>query len=294
MNGALHIESLTKVYRSGLLGGQRLVALDEISLDVQPGEILAVLGMNGAGKTTLTKCALNLVHPTSGSAWMLGCPFTGGGWRGRVGYLPEIVRMPPGLQPRDLLTLVGRVSKRSGAWISGRISYWLERLSINSRDGDGPVLSKGVSRRLALATALLPEPDLLFLDEPTDGLDPSGKKTVREILLELKSRGAAVVLSSHLLSEVEEVADRLIILRRGRIAVAGTLTELTANGHGLRILAGGRGDHGAGFRSGASYVAQNESEAGRLLEKLGEEGADVVAVIPVRATLEDLFEKYAL
>lgn len=168
------------------------------------------------------------------------------------------------------------------------MTYWLERLSIPYGKDTHPALSKGLNRRMGLASALMLDPEVLFLDEPSEGLDPVGARVVREIILESKSRHTAVILSSHILSEVEQVADRIVILKKGEVVISGPLRGLVASVGEQRIVV--RGGKGLGM----SYVVRDSIEAGKLLEKLRREGAEVVAVLPVRATLQEVFERYAL
>lgn len=285
---ALDIRGFTKLYSRGLFGERRVTGLHDVSLQVDPGEIVAILGMNGAGKTTLIKCALGLMRPTAGTALLLGCTSVGCGWRGKVGYLPEIARFPVGMDPVEVLRFVGRVGGTRHDPLGGRMTYWLERLSIPYGKDTHPARSKGLNRRLGLASALMLDPEVLFLDEPSEGLDPIGARVVREIILESKSRHTAVILSSHILSEVEQVADRIVILKKGEIVISGPLRGLVASVGEQRIVVRG------GEALGMSYVARDSIEAGKLLEKLRREGAEVVAILPVRATLQEVFERYAL
>lgn len=290
MNPVLQLSGLTKVYRSGILGSKKTRAIRGISLEIRAGEILAVLGLNGSGKTTLTKCILDLVRPTSGSSWLFGISSSGSAWRGRVGYLPETSVMPAGIDPAKFLRLVAGVKGcRRG---QGEITFWLDRLALAERSQS--VLSKGMSRRVYLAAALFAQPDLIFLDEPSDGLDPAGRREVRQLLLEAKEMGASVVLNSHLLSEVEHLADRVAILKRGELAVEGTLGELalTEDGHRIVVRGSGRGERGCGETT--TYVSASGDETDRMLEKLQREGFTVAEVLPRRLSLEEVFDRYAL
>jgi ABC-2 type transport system ATP-binding protein len=290
LNPVLQLSGLTKVYRSGILGSKRVPAIRGITLEIQAGEILAVLGLNGSGKTTLTKCVLDLVRPTSGSSWLLGIPSWASGWRARVGYLPETSVMPAGSDPTKFLRLVAGVKgcRRE----EEEITFWLKKLALA-----GPtqsVLSKGMSRRVYLAAALLGQPELIFLDEPSDGLDPAGRREVRQLLLEAKERGASVVLNSHLLSEVEHLADRVAILRRGELVVEGRLAELTLSENGHRIVARGNGRRERGHGKTTTYSTVSTVETDRMLRKLEREGFTGAEVLPRRLSLEEVFDLYAL
>jgi ABC-2 type transport system ATP-binding protein len=290
LNPVLRLSDLTKTYRSGILGSRNVSAIQGISLEIQAGEILAVLGLNGSGKTTLTRCILDLVRPTSGSSWLLGISSSGSGWRGRVGYLPERSAIPPGIDPTEFLRLVAGVKgcRRE----EEEITLWLDRLALAGPKQN--VLSKGMGRRFYLAAALLGQPELIFLDEPSDGLDPAGRREVRLLLLEAKERGASIVLNSHLLSEVEHLADRVAILKRGELVVEGRLSELTLteDGHRIVVRGNGRGEHGYGVTT--TCVSISGVETDRVVEKLQREGFTVAEVLPRRLSLEEVFDRYAL
>jgi ABC-2 type transport system ATP-binding protein len=215
---ALACHGLTKRY------GPKL-ALDDVDLEVEPGELLGLLGPNGAGKSTLTKIACGLVRATSGGARVDGSPAGSAGARRAIGYLAELFRFPEWLSADELIALHQSLAG-SGRGARERAEL-LELVDLaDARETKVGAMSKGMQQRLGIAQALVGEPKLLMLDEPTSALDPVGRRIVRDLLGELRERGVAVVLSSHLLSEVELVCDRVAILTRGRIVSRGTPAEL--------------------------------------------------------------------
>ncbi|ADB29914.1 ABC transporter related protein [Kribbella flavida DSM 17836] len=200
-------------------------AVEDVSLEVGRGEIVGLLGPNGAGKTTVIKMLLGLVRPDAGEVLLLGRPATDPAARVAVGYLPELFRYQPWLTAAEVLTLHVRLA---GLAVPKQEQLdCLDLVGLGERAGDRVGgFSKGMQQRLGLAVALVARPQFVILDEPTSALDPLGRADVRDIVLDLKSRGVAVLLNSHLIGEVERVCDRVVILDRGRVATAGTLTEL--------------------------------------------------------------------
>lgn len=215
------VNSLEKRYGATL-------ALGGVSLDVEPGTLFGLLGQNGAGKTTLVKILLGLVAPTAGEATLLGRPVGTFSARREVGYLPEDHRLPDYHTSTSLLDLYGALQGIPRRERRRRAAELLDLLGLAGRERlriRG--YSKGMKQRLGLAQALLHRPTVLFLDEPTDGVDPVGRKEIRDLLLEERRRGVTVFVNSHLLGEVEQLCDRVAILRRGQIVVAGTVADLT-------------------------------------------------------------------
>jgi ABC-2 type transport system ATP-binding protein len=207
----------------------RTTALDGLDLHVGRGELLGLLGPNGAGKTTTVKVLLGLVRPTAGIGSVLGAPLGDRAARARIGYLPELFRYQPWLNAREVLGLHARLGRVPKPARPDAIEQALERVGLSERAGDRVGgFSKGMQQRLGLAVALLGEPELILLDEPTSALDPVGRTDVRAIVRDARARGATVILNSHLLAEVEQVCDRVVILHRGRTIAAGTLDEVVA------------------------------------------------------------------
>ena len=220
----ISVRALSKTFGRGK--GHR--ALDGVSLEVGRGSIFGLLGPNGAGKTTLIKILMGLVPGFQGEARVFGRPAGDPAARTRIGFLPEAHRLPGYLTGRQVLRLFAMLSGKERAWAEERIPGWLARVGMES-DADRKVreYSKGMSQRIGLAQALIHEPELVFLDEPTDGVDPVGRAAVRAIVADLSARGTTVFINSHLLMEVERMCDRVVVMDRGRILREGTVAELT-------------------------------------------------------------------
>jgi len=222
------VDRLTKTYRSGRIGGRPIEALRQVSLDTRAGEVFGLLGPNGAGKTTLIKILLGVIRGSGGSARVLGFPAGSIAARRRVGYLPESLRIDRHHTARSALQFYGGMSGLDRQTIRDRGAELLRLVGLEGRDRESVRrFSKGMYQRLGLAQALLHDPDLLILDEPTDGLDPVGRNEVRKLLLDLKSRGKTIFLNSHILQEVELVCDRVAVMAGGQVRGVGTIAELT-------------------------------------------------------------------
>lgn len=206
-----------------------IVAVSELSLCIRRGEVFGFLGPNGAGKTTSVKMLLGLVEPTSGGATLLGAPIGDRRARARMGFLPEHFRFHDSLTGREFLRIHGRLLGLRGAPLERRIDDLLARVHLLDA-GHRPLrqFSKGMVQRAGLAQALIGEPELVFLDEPTSGLDPLGRVLVRQLIEELRARGATVFLNSHLLGEVEATCDRVAFVKQGRTVRELSLAESTA------------------------------------------------------------------
>jgi len=224
----IELRAITKRYGS-------TVALDGIDLDVGRGELVGLLGPNGAGKTTAIKLLLGLARPTSGVGLVLGAPLGDRATRGRIGYLPELFRYQPWLRAREVLELHGELAGLPAPERRIAAVEALERVDLAGRADDAVGgFSKGMQQRLGLGVALLGAPELVLLDEPTSALDPVGRTEVREIVRAARDRGATVILNSHLLTEVERVCDRVVILNHGGIVASGSLDDVVA-ADGVRI-----------------------------------------------------------
>lgn len=224
------VDRLTKTYRSGLIGGRPIAALSEVSLQARGGEIFGLLGPNGAGKTTLIKILLGVIRGTAGSARVLGFPAGSIAARRQVGYLPESLRIDRHHTAWTALQFYGGMSGLDRQTIRERGGELLRLVGLEGRDRESVRrFSKGMYQRLGLAQALLHDPELLILDEPTDGLDPVGRNEVRKLLLSLKARGKTIFLNSHILQEVELVCDRVAVMAGGMVRGVGTIEELTEN-----------------------------------------------------------------
>jgi ABC-2 type transport system ATP-binding protein len=241
MATALELRGLAKRYGN-------VEALVDVDLDVAEGELVGLLGPNGAGKSTLTKIACGLVRPTSGTALVAGAPAGSAAARRCIGYLAELFRFPGWASADEVLQLHQRLAGSHGG--ERERTELLELVALaHARRRPVEEMSKGMQQRLGVAQALVGTPRVLLLDEPTSALDPVGRRTVRALLEELRARGISVLLNSHLLSEVELVCDRVVILLGGRVVAAGTPAELARprgieleTDRGRRVVAGARDD----------------------------------------------------
>jgi ABC-2 type transport system ATP-binding protein len=220
------IQDLTKIYQAGMRK-RGIVALDNVTLSVKQGEIFALLGPNGAGKTTFLKVLLGITQPTTGTVSIAGLAPSNPQSRQKVGYLPENHRFPGYLTGLGFLEFTGRLYGLTEAEIDTRVDYLLELVGMEKwADTKLKKYSKGMSQRIGLAQALVCDPEILLLDEPTDGVDPVGKVEIRQVLEKMRGEGKTIVLNSHLLSEVESVADRVAILSKGRLLKISTVDAL--------------------------------------------------------------------
>ncbi len=227
-NPAIELAGVVKTYG-------RTTALDGLDLTVGRGELVGLLGPNGAGKTTTVKLLLGLARPTAGTGRVLGAPLGDRATRGAIGYLPELFRYQPWLHAREVLALHAELARIPAAARRQAIDEALDRVGLADRADDAVSgFSKGMQQRLGLGVALLGEPELIMLDEPTSALDPVGRTDVRAIVRSARDRGATVILNSHLLTEVERVCDRVVILHHGRVVAAGSLDEVVA-ADGVRL-----------------------------------------------------------
>ena len=253
-------------------------ALRGVDLELGDGELLGLLGPNGAGKSTLVKIACGLVRPTRGHVTVCGQPAGSRAARRALGYLAEMFRFPGWCTADEVLTLHQRLAESGGGERERAELLDLVGLA-DARRRKVEAMSKGMQQRLGIAQALVGSPRLLVLDEPTSALDPAGRRTVRQLLEEVRSRGIAVLLNSHLLSEVELVCDRVVILHDGNVVAAGTPDELTrARGVELETSAGVRVAEG---------VAREDVP--RLVEELVRSGEQVYGVRLLRSTLEEVY-----
>jgi ABC-2 type transport system ATP-binding protein len=307
MTAAIEVLGLRKTYRPAF-GGRAIDALAGIDFAVQPGELFGLLGPNGAGKTTTVKILLGLTHATSGDASLLGLPASDPESRRRVGYLPEGHRFPGYLTARQTLSVFGRMSGVDHATLKARIPGLLERVKLADWiDVKVRKFSKGMTQRLGLASALVHDPEVLLLDEPTDGVDPVGRREIRDLLRAEAGRGRAILLNSHLLSEIELTCDRVAVLRKGRMAAMGTVEELTKKREDREIsskvyrfvaaplteeLVADLRACGAGAERVNGHVrltARDLAHLNELIDATRARGALLTELTPERSTLEDVF-----
>ncbi len=279
------------------------VAVEDLSLEVFRGEVFGFLGPNGAGKTTSVKMLLGLVHPTEGSARLLGSPLNDWRIRQRIGFLPEHFRFHDWVSAREFLTLHGRLYKMPDRVLQARIEELLELIGLTQHASKKlGQFSKGMLQRIGLAQSLLNQPDLVFLDEPTSGLDPLGRRLVRDIIRDLRARGTTVFLNSHLLSEVEITCDRVSFVKKGRVVQTATMSSLMESEFTVDVRARGVTSELLGrlsclasnVRLDGEHVLlglSGEDHLPMITRALVEGGAEVFSVTPQRLSLEDLFVK---
>lgn len=226
---AAAFDRVSKVYKAGPFARSGVPAVRDVTLSVPRGSVFALLGPNRAGKTTLVKLLLSLARPTAGSVTRLGEPIAARHTLGRVGYMHENHAFPRYLSAGEVLAFYGGLSGVTTDELPGRVSALLERVGLADRRHE-PIsrFSKGMVQRLGLAQAIVNDPDLLILDEPTEGLDLLGRQLLREVVREFKKSGRTVLLVSHVLGEVQELCDEAAVLVGGSVAFRGKLTDLTA------------------------------------------------------------------
>jgi ABC-2 type transport system ATP-binding protein len=271
VSAAFECRELSKRY-----GGT--VALGGVDLDVRAGELVGLLGPNGAGKSTLVKIACGLVRQSGGAAEVAGKPAGSADARAAIGYLAELFRFPEWLRADELLSLHQRLAGSSGGVDERRELLELVQLADASGTRVG-AMSKGMQQRLGIAQALIGNPRLLMLDEPTSALDPVGRRIVRDLLVELKRRGVAVLLNSHLLSEVERVCDRVVILVGGRVVARGSPADL-AQARGVEVELDG------GVRQ---YPDATREQVPEIVAQLVAAGEQVYGVRVLSSTLEETY-----
>ncbi len=301
----LSATGLAKTYRKPFTR-KRVDAVRGVSFEVRSGEIFGFLGPNGAGKTTSIKMLMGLIAPSAGIMELFGKRAPARDVMARVGFLPENPYVYPYLSPREFVTLCGRLSGLGGAHLRERVVHVIERVGMSAAmDRAARTLSKGMLQRVGLAAALVHDPELLILDEPMSGLDPVGRKEVRDLIVDEQHRGRTVFFSSHILSDVELLCDRVCILRKGEVVVAGALRELLAAGK-RRSEVTFRGASAA-LRVALAPMADvarlvgdrlvMDVEGGSMLRDVVERGlaagAALESVAPKRETLEDLFVRNA-
>jgi ABC-2 type transport system ATP-binding protein len=275
-------------------------ALQDVSLAIEPGTIFGLLGPNGAGKTTLIKIALTITYADNGEIRLLGESIRNRSVLGRVGYLPENPRFPTHLSAMQVLRLYGSLSGAPENRLTQNATKWLERLELAQwRDMRVSKFSKGMNERLAFAQALVHEPDIIFLDEPTDGLDPLGRREVRAVCRELADAGKTIFINSHILSEIELICDRIALMKSGEIVEQGTIAELTSSRGGYELVvpvAEGLSDwlreQTLSFASvnGHFHVqVPDRASANTLIDALRQRNVQIESLTAKRRSLESVF-----
>ncbi|MDX2041961.1 MAG: ABC transporter ATP-binding protein [Acidobacteriota bacterium] len=293
---------MTQDYLTGFWRKRSVRALDGLSLQVAPGEVFGLLGSNGAGKTTTFKILMGLIRPTSGEARILNMPVQTVAMRRRIGYLPEQPYFYDYLTAREFLVYCGTLCDLPKSTASQRTEELLHQVGLSeSADKQLRKFSKGMLQRVGLAQALIHDPEILFLDEPMSGLDPLGRREVRDLIVSLRARGKTIFFSSHILTDVEAMCDRVAILNKGRLIESGKLSEiLKTRSNELEVVVSGVTEPAlAEARNFAVAVSASLETARirlkddrgleRLLELTHKAGGRIVSVNPVRESLEDLF-----
>jgi len=289
---------LRKVYRTGFWLNQTVVPLQGCTLAVQRGETFGLLGPNGAGKTTLLKILLGLVRRTSGRATLLGRPLGDRAVRERLGYLPENPYFYNYLTAWEFLDFVAGLFRLPRAIRHQRLPYLIDLVGLpqatarQRRLGD---YSKGMLQRVGMAQALLNDPDIVFLDEPMSGLDPTGRHRMREIVRQLQADGKTIFFNSHVLADVEEICDRIAILAAGELLCVGNLADLlgTSDSYRVRVRGGDRQQLAAWLhpltQEGAIWHGQLEGDPQAFLAALSAAGGQLLTLSRTRRSLEDFF-----
>jgi len=274
MTPAVRTRGLRKEFPMGWFRG-RVLAVEGLEMEVKPGEVFGLLGPNGSGKSTAMKMILGLLRPTSGEANVCGYRAGTMAARRQIGFLPENPYFPNFLSGAELIRYYGKLSGMGGASLERRIRELLDLVRLGGEAGHRRLrtYSKGMLQRAGLAGALVGDPEILMLDEPTAGVDPAGSREIRDLILELKQRGKTVLFSSHLLEQVEDVADRVIILHRGQKLREGRLDELLTRRNEWEIKVEG-------------LLENDRKEMRAWIEK---RGARVVGEGAPRERLEDYF-----
>lgn len=299
----VEIENLTKDFSVGFWKKRPVRALDSLCLEVHRGEIFGFLGPNGAGKSTTIKLLMHLLHPTSGTARILGHAVQSAPMHRFIGYLPENPYFYDYLTPRELLTYVGKLFGLRQPALSKKVDDLIENVGL-SRAADLQLrkFSKGMVQRIGIAQALINDPEIVFLDEPMSGLDPLGRMDVRRIIASLKARGVTVFFSSHILPDVEAICDRVAILNKGKLLQHGALDEILGvriEGHEI-ILSGWTEEHLTGIREFADEVrpmgdrlhlrVSDPRKMEGLLSFVFSNSLELISLNPIRQSLEEYFQ----
>jgi ABC-2 type transport system ATP-binding protein len=300
---AIRTEGLTKHYKKGFWRPRPYAALEDLTLRVGQGEIFGFLGPNGAGKTTTLKLLMQLIFPTSGNAEILGHPVGDVSVRRRIGYLPENPYFYDNLTAEELLVYFARMFGLGPREGRARAARLLDEVGIGAeRRFQLRKFSKGMVQRVGIAQALVNEPEVVFLDEPMSGLDPLGRRDVRELILKLRAEGRTVFFSSHVLSDAEALCSRVAILAKGRLVVSGSVDELTAfDKRGWELVVAHLNDDMLN-RIRSRITSATRLGDGRyaielpvatapepLVAELSSSGARVMSLNALRGTLEDVF-----
>ena len=300
----VEIHNRTKDYEVGFFRKRKVRALDGLSLSVNANEIFGFLGANGAGKTTTLKLLMRLIFPSSGTARILGHDIDDVRMHQRIGYVPENPYFYDYLTARELLEYCGQIFGQDASERKKRAATLLSRVRLDEKKWDTQLrkFSKGMLQRVALAQSLINDPEVVFLDEPMSGLDPVGRREVRDLIAALRDEGKTVFMCSHILSDIEVLCDRVAILKRGQLAQVGYLDELRRTNEGpnrMEVMATGTDAETlkqhlpeteiAPTPRGLRIEIASEDEIDRVLSALRKVEGKIVSVQPVKQSLEELF-----
>lgn len=296
---AIEILGLEKTYSVGFWRKRPKVALKPLHLNVEDGEIFGFLGPNGAGKTTTLKMLMGLVYPTAGSARILGKAINDPETKAQIGFLPEQPYFYDYLTANELLAYYGKLSGVSSADLASRIPAMLERVGLaSSAHVQLRKFSKGMLQRVGIAQAILHDPKIVFLDEPMSGLDPMGRREVRDLMDQLKREGKTVFFSTHILSDAEALCDRVAIVNQGELRGIGAIADLTSSVAGkVEIIWQGHALPSALKSLGAEYHLSGdtsravlpEASQDRAIDALRRENLHIISLAPVRTSLEEYY-----
>lgn len=301
-DGILKTAGLTKTFKVGFWG-RSVTALEGLDLEVRRGEVFGFLGPNGAGKTTTIKMLMGLIYPTSGQAWLFGRPIGDQESKARLGFLPESPYFYDYLTGLEFLQFYGHLFGLRGVALGKRIDELLELVGMShARHLQLRKFSKGMLQRVGIAQALINDPELVVLDEPMSGLDPIGRKEIRDLILRLKESGKTIFFSSHILHDAELLCDRVAIILKGKLVACGSVSELIDEGatHSVEVVIDGLGPDGlARLRQLADRVIvqgtqvlavlPSRQQVGQVLEIIRGAKATLVSLTPQKGSLEDLF-----
>ena len=305
----IEIENLSKDYEVGFWKKKRVRALDDLNLQVEGGQIFGFLGGNGAGKTTTIKILMSLIFPTIGKARILGHDISDVKMHSRIGYCPENPYFYDYLKARELMNYFGELFGLNQAQRNRKTEELLTKVGLDEKDWNKQLrkFSKGMLQRVGLAQALINEPEIVFLDEPMSGLDPIGRREIRELIAELRTNGTTVFMSTHILSDIEALCDRVAILRNGKLAATGNLDELLSQSGEAQVYeVNVKGVSAAVLENelkqiagatisakpnGANIQITDEKDIDKILPIIRKAGGSLVSVQPVKQSLEELFVK---
>jgi len=303
MTTTIEIDNLTKDYETGFWRKRKVRALDGLTLSVEGGQIFGFLGANGAGKTTTLKLLMRLIYPTAGTARILTRDIGDVAMHARIGYLPENPYFYDYLTAREFLTYCGELFGQDRSTRERRTKELLTRVNLEEKAWGRQLrkFSKGMLQRVGLAQALVNDPEIVFLDEPMSGLDPVGRREVRDLIASLRTQGKTVFMCSHILSDIEVLCDSVAILKHGRLAHAGSLEELrTREASTVEVIASGAEAETLRQRLGGSATVTStagglrievadEKNVDAVISALRQANGKLVSVQPVKQSLEELF-----